>query len=84
MFEKEDPPRIKEEYSTLTIKIRPHDPNVRMSEQVKKGASLKMPMPLVEKLEGPFDENGKLVEELEIGKHTFTKPQNLKNRHLHQ
>ncbi len=68
MFEKEDPPRIKEEYSTLTIKIQPHDPNVRMSEQVKKGASLKMPMPLVEKLEGPFDENDKLVEELEIGK----------------
>jgi len=31
IIEKEDPPRIKEEYSTLTIKIRPHNPDVKMS-----------------------------------------------------
>lgn len=68
IIEKEDPPRIKEEYSTLTIRIRPHDPNVKMSEQVKKGASLKFAKPLVEAIEGPFDEKGELVKELLIGK----------------
>ena len=68
IIEKKDPPRIKEEFSTLTIKIRPHNPNVKMSEQVKRGASLKFAKPLVEKIEGPFDENNNLVEELEIGK----------------
>ncbi|PIE47958.1 MAG: hypothetical protein CSA40_01890 [Flavobacteriales bacterium] len=66
--EKENPPRIKEEYSTLTIKVRPHDPNVIMSEQVKRGASIKFAKPLVEKIEGPFDENDNIVEELEVGK----------------
>ena len=34
--EKENHPRKKEAYSTLTITIRPHDPNVQMSEEVKK------------------------------------------------
>ena len=61
MREKENPPRKKEEFSTLTIKIIPHDSNVKMSEQVKKGASLKFPMPLVRKIEGPFNEQGKIV-----------------------
>jgi len=68
IIEKKDPPRIKEEFSTLTIKIRPHNPNVKMSEQIKRGASLKFAKPLVEKIEGPFDENDNLVEEIEIGK----------------
>ncbi len=39
-----------------------------MSEQVKRGASIKFAKPLVEKIEGPFDENDNLVEELEVGK----------------
>ncbi len=39
-----------------------------MSEQVKRGASIKFAKPLVEKIEGPFDENDNLVEELEIEK----------------
>ncbi|PID68261.1 MAG: hypothetical protein CR968_02420, partial [Flavobacteriia bacterium] len=51
-----------------TIKIRPHNPNVKMSEQVKRGASIKFAKPLVEKIEGPFDENNHIVEELEVGK----------------
>ncbi len=68
ILEKKDPSRVKEEYSTLTIKIRPHNPNVKMSEQVKRGASIKFAKPLVEKIEGPFDENDNLIEELEVGK----------------
>ena len=50
--EKENYPRKKEAYSTLTITIRPHDPNVQMSEEVK----------------GPFDEKGNLVSKMEVGK----------------
>ena len=34
--EKENPTRRKEAYVTITAKIIPHDPNVQMSEQVKK------------------------------------------------
>lgn len=68
IMEKKDPPRVKEEYSTLTIKIRPHNPNTIMSEQAKKGAFLKFVKPLVEKIEGPFDENNELVDEMEVGK----------------
>lgn len=67
LIEKENPPRIKEEYSTLTIMIRPHNPDVKMSPQVKEGAKLKIPKPLVKKIEGPFDEKGKLVEEMVTG-----------------
>lgn len=66
--EKENYPRRKEAYSTLTITIRPHDPNVQMSEEVKKGASLKLSMPLVEEVKGPFDEKGNLVSKMEVGK----------------
>ena len=66
--EKENYPRKKEAYSTLTITIRPHDPNVQMSEEVKKGASLKLSMPLVEEVKGPFDEKGNLVSKIEVGK----------------
>ncbi|WP_315046640.1 hypothetical protein [Capnocytophaga sputigena] len=50
--EKENHLRKKEAYSTLTITIRPHDPNVQMSEEVK----------------GPFDEKGNLVSKMEVGK----------------
>ena len=66
--EKENHLRKKEAYSTLTITIRPHDPNVQMSEEVKKGASLKLSMPLVEEVKGPFDEKGNLVSKMEVGK----------------
>lgn len=66
--EKENHPRKKEAYSTLTITIRPHDPNVQMSEEVKEGASLKLSMPLVEEVKGPFDEKGNLVSKMEVGK----------------
>lgn len=66
--EKENHLRKKEAYSTLTITIRPHDPNVQMSEEVKKGASLKLSMPLVEEVKGPFDEKGNLVSKMEVRK----------------
>jgi len=66
LIEKENPPRIKEEYSTLTIMIRPHNPDVKISPQVKEGAKLKIPKPLVKKIKGPFDEKGKLVEEMVV------------------
>ncbi len=68
MKEKENPPRIKEEYSTLSITITCDDPDVIIAPAAQKPATLKFPMPLVEKIEGPFDENDKRVEELEIGK----------------
>lgn len=48
--------------------IIPHNPNVQMSEQVKKGASFKLAKPLVEEVQGPFDENGNLVSKMVAGK----------------
>lgn len=66
--EKENPTRRKEAYVTITAKIIPHDPNVQMSEQVKKGASFKLAKPLVEEVQGPFDENGNLVSKMVAGK----------------
>ena len=66
--EKENPTRRKEAYVTITAKIIPHDPNVQMSEQVKKGASFKLVKPLVEEVQGPFDENGDLVSKMVAGK----------------
>ncbi len=70
IIEKKDPPRIKEEYSVLRITVRPSDPNVKwkIAPAAQKPAELKFAKPLVEKIEGPFDENDKLVEELEIEK----------------
>ncbi len=65
--EKENYPRVKEEFSILTARIIPHDPNVVISEQVKQGASLKIPKPLVEKIEGPFDEKGDKVSLMAVG-----------------
>jgi len=66
--EKENPTRRKEVYVTITAKIIPHDPNVQMSEQVKRGASFKLAKPLVEEVQGPFDENGNLVSKMVAGK----------------
>jgi len=65
IIEKKDPPRIKEEFSTLRITIRPSDPNVnwKISPAAQKPAELKFAKPLVENIEGPFDENNKLVDE---------------------
>lgn len=65
--EKENPVRKKEAYVTITAKIIPHNPNVQMSEEVKKGASLKLAMPLVEDVQGPFDENDNLVSKMAAG-----------------
>ena len=66
MSEKENPPRTKEEYSTLTITVSINgEPK---NDRTCKSASLKMPMPLVEKIEGPFDENNEFVDEMEVDK----------------
>lgn len=64
MSEKENPPRIKEEYSTLSITITFDDPDVIIAPAAQKPATLKFAKPLVEKIEGPFNEQGKLVEEM--------------------
>lgn len=62
MQEKENPPRKKEEYSTLkiTVSISGEPKNDRTC----KNASLKRAKPLVKKVEGPFNEQGKIVEEM--------------------
>ncbi len=62
MKEKENPPRKKEEYSTLkiTVSISGEPKN----ENTSKSTSLKRPKPLVRKVEGPFNAEGKLVEEM--------------------
>ncbi len=78
MIEKENPPRVKEEYSTLSITVTCDDPNVIIAPAAQKPATLKFPMPLVEKIEGPFDENDNLVEELEVGKTYIFKATNFK------
>ena len=66
MIEKENPPRKKEEFSTLSITVSiSGEPK---TDRTSKSTSLKIPNPLVEKIEGPFDENNKITEELEIGK----------------
>ena len=62
MREKENPPRKKEEYSTLTVTVSINgEPK---NDKTCKSTSLKMPKPLVRKVEGPFNEQGKLVEEM--------------------
>ena len=68
MQEKENPPRIKEEYSTLSITITCDDPDVIIAPAAQKPAALKFTKPLVEKIEGPFDENHELVHEMEVDK----------------
>jgi len=65
MIEKENPPRKKEEFSTLTITVSiSGEPK---TDRTSKSASLKIPNPLVKKIEGPFDENSEFIEELEVG-----------------
>ncbi|WP_075601773.1 DUF3289 family protein [Saccharicrinis aurantiacus] len=60
--EKENPPRKKEEFSKLTITVSINgEPK---NDKTCKSTSLKMPKPLVKKVEGPFIEEGKLVEEM--------------------
>lgn len=62
MLEKENPPRNKEEYGTLTVTVSiKGEP---MNDKTCKSASLKIQKPLVRKIEGPFNENGRLVEEM--------------------
>ncbi|PKQ61965.1 hypothetical protein BZG02_13575 [Labilibaculum filiforme] len=62
MVEKENPPRKKEEFSKLTITVNINgEPK---NDKTCKSASLKMPKPLVKKVEGPFNEQGKLVKEM--------------------
>ncbi|MBU2951827.1 hypothetical protein KO493_14095 [Tamlana agarivorans] len=68
IHEKENPPRIKEEYSTLSITITCDDPDVIIAPAAQKPATLKFAKPLVEKIEGPFDENNELVGEMEVDK----------------
>ncbi len=68
MREKENPPRIKEEYSLLKITVTCDNPDVIIAPAAQKPATLKLAKPLVEKIEGPFDEDGHLVDELEVGK----------------
>lgn len=64
MREKENPPRKKEEFSTLSITITFDDPDVIIAPAAQKPATLKFAKPLVKKIEGPFNEQGKLVEEM--------------------
>lgn len=71
MREKENPPRVKEEYSITRITIRPSNPNTRIMPAAQKPLELKHPKPLVEKLEGAFDKDGKLLDELIVGE-TYT------------
>ncbi|OEJ99090.1 hypothetical protein A8C32_07905 [Flavivirga aquatica] len=68
--EKKDPPRIKEEFSVLRITVRPSDPNAnwKIAPAAQKPAELKFAKPLVENIEGPFDENNELVDEMEVDK----------------
>ena len=68
--EKKDPPRIKEEFSVLKITIRPSDPNAnwKIAPAAQKPAELKFAKPLVENIEGPFNENNELVDEMEVDK----------------
>ncbi len=64
MREKENPPRKKEEFSTLSITITVDDPDVIIAPAAQKPATLKFAKPLVKKMEGPFNEQGKLIEEM--------------------
>ena len=66
MIEKENPPRKKEEFSILNITVSISGKPI--TDKTSKSASLKIPNPLVEKIEGPFNENNVLVKKLEIGK----------------
>jgi len=62
MKEKENPAREKKEFNTLTVTVSIcGEPK---TDDTCKSASLKFPMPLVRKIEGPFTEEGKLVEEM--------------------
>ena len=64
--EKENSPRTKEMYSTLTITASiSGEPK---TDKTSKSVSLKIGKPLVEKITGPFDENNALVDEMEVGK----------------
>ena len=68
IIEKENPTRVKEEFSVLRITVTPTSPNVKIAPAARKPAELKIPKPLVEKIEGPFNEKNELVEEMEVGK----------------
>ncbi len=70
IIEKKDLPRIKEEYSVLRITVRPSDPNAnwKIAPADQKPTELKFAKPLVENIEGPFDENNELVDEMEVDK----------------
>ncbi|WP_010182767.1 hypothetical protein, partial [Aquimarina agarilytica] len=61
MREKENPPRVKEEYSITRITIRPKNPNVKVMPAAQKPAILKHKKPLVKELKGPYNKNGDLV-----------------------
>ena len=64
--EKENSPRTKEIYSTLTITASiSGEPK---TDTTSKSVSLKIGKPLVEKITGPFDENNELVDQMEVGK----------------
>jgi len=67
MRDKENPKREKKEYGELVIRISSKDPNVRVSPKVQEGVRLKYLKPLVEKIEGAFNEKGELVKETKVG-----------------
>jgi len=65
MREKENPAREKKEFNTLTVTVSIcGEPK---TDDTCKSASLKFPMPLVRKIEGPFTDEGKLIEEMIAG-----------------
>lgn len=63
MSEKDDYPREKKSYGELVTRVY-----FSGKPETAKEARLKYTKPLVKKVEGPFNENGELVDELEIGK----------------
>ncbi|WP_435254391.1 hypothetical protein [Tenacibaculum sp. A30] len=62
MSEKDDYPREKKSYGELVTRVY-----FSGKPETAKEARLKYTKPLVKKVEGPFNENGELVDELEIG-----------------
>lgn len=63
MREKENNPKEKKEYHELVARVY-----ISGKPETAKTARLKMSKPLVEKVEGPFNEKDELVEEMEIGR----------------
>ncbi|MTI30269.1 hypothetical protein [Xanthovirga aplysinae] len=65
IIERETPKKEKSDYSEFVVRISA-SPEIKIAPEAKQ-AKLKIQKPLVEKVEGPFTEDGKQVEEMVVG-----------------